>query len=72
MAKRIKRLEKVRHLGGKKPELLSFFADASAGHSLPFERGGTLLAERTASRPGDNMEPALSQSMRERNLLRHG
>ncbi|CAH0027408.1 unnamed protein product, partial [Clonostachys rhizophaga] len=52
-AKRIKRLEKVRRLGRKKPELLSLFEDASAGHSLPFEGGGTLLAERTASRPGD-------------------
>jgi hypothetical protein len=53
MAKRMKLLEKVRRLGGKKSELLSLFENASAGHSLPFEKGGTFLAERKASRPGD-------------------
>ncbi|RYP49710.1 hypothetical protein DL768_004646 [Monosporascus sp. mg162] len=53
MARRMRRLEKVKLMGREKSELLGLFEKAPAGYSFPFESGGTLLAKRTASRPGD-------------------
>jgi hypothetical protein len=53
MIQRMRRLNKVRLWGQEDPELVSVFERDPADYSFPFEHAGTLLARRTASRPGD-------------------